>query len=499
MFDWQSIKTNSFFIRKVWTMFVIMSVIFTVGINQQVVTLGQLYFFAGVLIFVFITYSILNIRLDRLTEKDFQYLQYLDMFLILLALSGTHWKIPVTFIIYLSIMKTVLIYGMKDGLRLAIVTGIGYSICYCFFGVTDFTVHELQYMSFSFVGMILTVVVSGVLKQQVKEMEETNVKLILRNSELYILQQVSNHVSSVLNIDDLFQLIPDILLGISGAKYVAIYLTEDGTFSGLKLQATNCQEEEIFEELFLGGSCQRIRETFHYSKSSIENTISCGEFASLMSIPIRHQDNLMGVMVLTHYRPNVFTKKNLQLLEPVANQLGIAIVNARLYDQVKRMANLDGLTGVYNRKYFQDQLESFCKTHQDRKFTLIMLDVDHFKKVNDTFGHVMGDYALKMMTDVIGKAVGNQGILARYGGEEFVVFLPDKNMDEAYQIAEKLRERINSQQIIHLNQSCQVTVSIGVAGNDLPGIQTMDDLLNAADKALYQAKDNGRNQTVRAS
>lgn len=498
MFDWQDIKMNSFFIRKVWTMYVIMTVIFAVGMNQQLITLGKLYFLAGALIFFFITYSILQIRLDRLTEKDLYYLQYLDVFLILLALSGTYWKIPVSFILYLSIMKTVFIYGMKYGLRLAILTGIGYSICYCFFGITEFTVHELQYLGFSFVGMILTVIVSGILKQQVKEVEETNVKLILRNSELYILQQVSNHVSSVLNIDDLFQLIPDILLGISGAKYVAIYLTEDETFSGLKLQATNYQKAEIFEELFTGERCHRIRDTFHNSKSSIEDTNTFGEFASVMSVPIRYQDHLMGVMVLTHYRSNVFTEKNLQLLEPVANQLGIAIVNARLYDQVKRMANLDGLTGVYNRKYFQDQLESFCKK-KDPIVTLIMLDVDHFKKVNDTFGHVMGDQVLKMMTDVIGKVVEDQGILARYGGEEFVVLLPDKSVDEAYQIAEKLREQIHSQQIRYLNHSCQVSVSIGVAGNDLPDILTMDDLLNAADEALYHAKANGRNRTVRAS
>ncbi len=166
------------------------------------------------------------------------------------------------------------------------------------------------------------------------------------------------------------------------------------------------------------------------------------------------------------------------------------------YDKLHEDANTDGLTKVYNKRYFNDSLENEVKKCKvtGKPLTLIIFDLDHFKKLNDNFGHDAGDYVLKDMSKIIREQGIRQGdIVARYGGEEFCVLLPNTNLKQGFEIAERLRKMIETHQFIYDGKRLPVTASIGVA-DYRQGINNGTDLFKRADSAVYKSKEGGRNQ-----
>jgi diguanylate cyclase (GGDEF)-like protein len=177
-------------------------------------------------------------------------------------------------------------------------------------------------------------------------------------------------------------------------------------------------------------------------------------------------------------------------------------INSKLRDQNRKLqvlSNTDPLTGLYNRQHLTMRLKrllSSCK-RSDRKFAVLMLDLDHFKKLNDEHGHLVGDEALKLIADILRKTLRNRDYAARFGGEEFLVLLPGADAQRGEEIAERLRSSIADQPLTLEHGVVTVTMSIGLAvypevGNDI------DSLIRAADKALYDAKNAGRNQCITA-
>lgn len=180
-----------------------------------------------------------------------------------------------------------------------------------------------------------------------------------------------------------------------------------------------------------------------------------------------------------------------------------------LYDQLEQSyqkqiyesSTLDGLTGVYNRKYFTQKMLSdlsFAKRHQI-PFSLLMLDIDFFKKINDTFGHRTGDKVLMFVTSAIDTIIRTEDVLARYGGEEFAVIAQGTDLKGGHSLAERIRMWISGEKLISLSEppkTFRVTVSIGVATVP-PGVAaTPETVISAADKNLYAAKESGRNRVV---
>ncbi len=168
------------------------------------------------------------------------------------------------------------------------------------------------------------------------------------------------------------------------------------------------------------------------------------------------------------------------------------------YEQRLRELNMtDGLTGMYNRRYLDIRINEEFKRHQrfGRPMSLILFDIDHFKKINDTYGHQCGDYILQDLSSATLSAIRNVDILARYGGEEFCCLLPETSSDKSVLIAERLRKQVMENSFRWNDADVHVTISLGVsvltAGIDSPGA-----LIERADQALYQAKDNGRNRVM---
>ncbi len=160
------------------------------------------------------------------------------------------------------------------------------------------------------------------------------------------------------------------------------------------------------------------------------------------------------------------------------------------------LSNTDPLTGLNNRRYFTEALErEFPRSiRKNESFSLVMADIDHFKKVNDTYGHQEGDMVLTMVAAFIRDLIRRYDTAARYGGEEFVVILPDTGTAQALQFAERLRKGIEEIIFSGRLQSLNVTISLGVATFPSPRVDSVDTLLRNADEALYRAKKNGRNR-----
>ncbi|MDD1621911.1 MAG: sensor domain-containing diguanylate cyclase [Methylococcaceae bacterium] len=250
---------------------------------------------------------------------------------------------------------------------------------------------------------------------------------------------------------------------------------------------------------------------------------------SIISAPVFTLNNvLVGVLNISHPHPNYFTDWHLRLLEVYKNMLGQLITNRRLFQQMElqiasRTAELEGLvaetrrlkdhyasmsmhdqlTGLHNRRYFYDQVEMAIAQHKRYKnpFCLLVMDIDHFKAVNDQFGHVFGDQVLIGVAETLRQQVRNTDILVRFGGEEFVVIFTNTSCDSGQTFAERIRNEIKMLRWNVADKTVQITLSIGLHCTSLeccePDLQLdIDQIIHCADLALYAAKAGGRDRVV---
>jgi diguanylate cyclase (GGDEF)-like protein len=210
-------------------------------------------------------------------------------------------------------------------------------------------------------------------------------------------------------------------------------------------------------------------------------------------VPLIYQGSFVGLLLA---RSDDFTRawaeNELLLLHTVADQLAVAVNQAHLFAQMQQQALTDGLTGCYNRRSFELQLERdlHLATRMRQPLSLIMLDLDNFKHINDQAGHDAGDVALCMLADNLRAELRAVDTAARFGGDEFVIILPQANPDGAMLVAERLRKRIAQMDV---PQFGKVTASFGVATFPVHA-SSRDTLVVAADRALYNSKDSGRNR-----
>jgi diguanylate cyclase (GGDEF)-like protein len=213
---------------------------------------------------------------------------------------------------------------------------------------------------------------------------------------------------------------------------------------------------------------------------------------------MRLGDQVIGMISAQTYQTYDYTPEDQQILEMLAAYSAIAINNARLFAEVRRLAITDSLTGVFNRRYFFTSIQNEFRRSEryGHPLSMMMLDLDHFKAINDTYGHDIGDEIIKEVSQFCQDNIRKLDILARYGGDEFVILLPETNLNHATELAERLRGMIESQSIQIGEMLFQMTISIGVTGIRDESVK-MEDFLKNVDQALYAAKEAGRN-TVRS-
>ncbi|HZX95338.1 MAG TPA: diguanylate cyclase [Myxococcales bacterium] len=220
------------------------------------------------------------------------------------------------------------------------------------------------------------------------------------------------------------------------------------------------------------------------------------EGRQMMALPLIQHGVAIGVVCLESR--NAYGESDVRLALSLTQPAAMAVENARLFDEVNRLATLDGLTGIYNRRHFMDQALRAYETARrfGQPLTALMLDVDHFKTVNDRYGHHVGDQVLRVLAERCRGALRSVDVLGRFGGEEFAILLPGTTQQSAANIlAERIRRRVADDPVPTDAGPVKVTVSVGVAAID-EQTRHPDDLLKRADAALYEAKQAGRNRVV---
>jgi diguanylate cyclase (GGDEF)-like protein len=219
---------------------------------------------------------------------------------------------------------------------------------------------------------------------------------------------------------------------------------------------------------------------------------------SYLGLPLIVGDQVIGMLTVDHTEPDYFTEDHVRLVSAFADQVALAIQNARLFSEIQQLATTDSLTGLHNRRHFMELAKrEFGRAQRyQRPLVAIMLDIDHFKEVNDTYGHGVGDQVLQVVAERCQKTVREIDILGRYGGEEFITFLLETELEGAYLIAERLRAAIAGTSIpAGAGLEVKVTASLGVAQID-EHTNSLEILIAHADQALYLAKHKGRNQVA---
>ena len=320
--------------------------------------------------------------------------------------------------------------------------------------------------------------------------------------------EVAKAVVSTLDLDTVLQAIMTSAMRFAGTPAGSVALYDD------KKQELNLHVHSGLTSTFVknerwevkpGGLTEKVLsagEIFYVEdirdSEFITNTLILEEgIKSLICIPLAVHKRVVGVLYLDDFSPRQFDREKMRLLSVLASFAAMAIYNATLHNRTKLMAITDALTGLYNHRYFKQIFaqEMVRAKRYMKSLSIILLDIDNFKKYNDTFGHANGDVLLTSIGDIILKTIRSVDYAFRYGGEEFALILPETKLPSAVHVAERLRERIERETAELLTDVCGsgVTVSAGVATYPDNGNQRKD-LFAIADGLLYKAKELGKNK-----
>jgi diguanylate cyclase (GGDEF)-like protein len=338
----------------------------------------------------------------------------------------------------------------------------------------------------------------------------TQASMALQNARLYSLERqrarqleainiIAQQSTAVLDLEELLARVCSVIQQAFQVSHVSLCLREEGELvlrahhgtltSRIPPGGRLPSEVEPWSRI-LATSSTVIEKDLRTSPVSVRVFEEC---ASRMSIPLVSFGQTLGVLALHSSQPDAFRESELQSLESVADICATSIQNAHYVERVKQLAYLDGLTGIFNRRFFE--LRIMEEIERARRYgtgmAVIMVDIDQFKRLNDEFGHLLGDEVLRQVSSLFHQQLRKIDVVCRYGGEEFGILLTQTNAQHAMTVAEKLRKMVESWQFPGVPQT--VTVSAGVAAFPDHGT-TRDDLVRAADTALYAAKTAGRNR-----
>jgi two-component system, cell cycle response regulator len=340
----------------------------------------------------------------------------------------------------------------------------------------------------------------------------TQASMALQNARLYSLEQqrarqleaindIAQQSTAVLDLEQLASRVCCLIQHAFQVSHVSLLLREEGD---LVLRA---HHGTLTPQITDGGRFSTSREPWSQilvtGSTLIEKEFTgsecryLAESASRMCIPLVSFGQTLGVLVLDSNKPNAFRETELRSLESVADICATSIQNAHYVERVKQLAYLDGLTGIFNRRFFE--LRIMEEIERARRYgngmAVIMADIDHFKLLNDEFGHLLGDEVLRQVSSLFHQQLRKIDVVCRYGGEEFGIVLTQTSVQHALSVAEKLRKVVETWQFPGVPRT--VTISAGVAAYPEHGT-TRDELVRAADNGLYSAKQNGRNKVAAA-
>ncbi|MBH1939943.1 sensor domain-containing diguanylate cyclase [Mobilitalea sibirica] len=326
-----------------------------------------------------------------------------------------------------------------------------------------------------------------------KTINDLSHKITLLENKLNMftnLLEISKYINQYIKDPNLLTIINDMLIGVFGAKYSTIYIKlndeyEEAGASKLSYTFIEAGKKLIYEhkeEKFIINSDTPI-----YGEDMEEESIH-----SSLGIPIYVENRLLGFILIQHININYFVEDHAIFLSSIGNHIGVALENNLLYRQIKDSANLDGLTELYNKRYFFKTLNSMVDLKEE-DYSIVMIDLDNFKTINDNYGHPCGDMALINVANIMKEMTRSNDIVARYGGDEFIIYFNNfTDREKVMHRLEMIRREIESYQIQGEEESFTVTASFGVYCKQNE-ILSLEEVIKKADKNLYLSKATGKN------
>jgi diguanylate cyclase (GGDEF)-like protein len=321
--------------------------------------------------------------------------------------------------------------------------------------------------------------------------------------QIELLRQAMTAFTAVLDLDQVNKNILEYLQKLIPHDNALLFLAEGGE---LHVRATSgfSREEDPLDQVIPTHNPQFeainrnrmplfLTDAQAYRPFETLGPLNCGR--SWLGIPLVGHAQIMGYLSVYAKQPGMYGSEHTRLAEIFASEASIAIENANLFEQVQQLAVTDELTGFYNRRYFYElvELELARSRRYHHPVSLLMIDIDHFKAVNDQYGHATGDRVLKEICNSMRRMVRESDIPGRHGGEEFVILLPETPRDRAADVAERLRQAVAAEPLTVDEYEISVTLSIGVT-EFADSKQDLDTFLRQADQAMYSAKQAGRNR-----
>ncbi|OGQ18506.1 MAG: hypothetical protein A3B70_00920 [Deltaproteobacteria bacterium RIFCSPHIGHO2_02_FULL_40_11] len=324
--------------------------------------------------------------------------------------------------------------------------------------------------------------------------------------KMYKMMDTLALINSTQDLDHLLQLIMKAIKEVMDAEASSLMLLDPNTnelyFSTIEGGSEKVKEIRIKADQGIAGHVCKSGKPLIVNDVSKSNYFlkavdkkSKFQTKSILCVPLKSRDKTIGVLqALNKKQGQDFSLQDQELFTAFANQVAVAIDNAKLYN----MAFYDALTKAFMRRYLEAWLETEyarVKRYQT-DMALLMFDIDHFKKINDTYGHQAGDFILKNLAATVKNSIRSADVFARYGGEEFVVCMPETDVKKAAASAERIRVAVANKEFIYEGKKIPVTISIGIANFQDHPEKTWKDFQKDADMALYHSKEHGRNQVT---
>jgi diguanylate cyclase (GGDEF)-like protein len=338
------------------------------------------------------------------------------------------------------------------------------------------------------------------LEAQMHPLINTNINLETEKKNINWIYEKIKEINSIQDPVRMLQLTDTILKGVSGISNFALYIIDETTHDYKKELEFNLNP--VMKKYLIYFIKEKQKDFFHSLTSNIKYEIldlkMKEQYSGLNIYPVAIKNEIMGILIQFDGQENKISENTVNYIKIVTRYIAMGIKKSSLYATVQQLSRKDGLTSLNLRRVFDELIKkevSRVKRYKNN-LSVIMMDIDYFKKLNDQYGHIFGDKVLSRVAGIILENIQTPFSAARYGGEEFVIICPDTGLEEAYLLADKIRDEVREFSFKYEDEIVHTSISGGVAKFSKK-LNTSELLIKAADDKLYEAKEGGRNQIVK--